>query len=134
MIKVIIALLCLFACPQHISAQQSKELTSPDGKLSFNFTLSSEGIPGYSVSSRGKTVVFPSALGVEGWEKGFVLSGISESKQDTVWKPVYGERNLIHDHYQAMTFNLLKGNNERLRMQVQVRAYNEGIAFRYFFL
>jgi len=131
--KVIIIAISLFAFTLNMSAQQSKDLTSPDGKLHFIFTLSSDGTPGYSISNEGKTVIFPSALGVEGWEKGFVLTSITESKQDTVWKPVYGERSLIHDHYQAITIDLLKENNERRRMQIQVRAYNTGIAFRYFF-
>jgi len=131
--KVVIISLCLIAFTTTMSAQQQKELTSPDGKLRFTFTLSTEGIPGYSIASEGKTVVFPSALGVEGWEKGFSLTGTTESKLDTVWKPVYGERSLIRDHYQAMTISLMKDKNVRRMMQVQVRAYNSGIAFRYFF-
>ncbi len=133
MAKIFVSLLCFFVSAYAVSAQESKTLTSPDGKLNFSFTLSSKGIPGYSVDFLGKPVIFQSTMGVEGWEKGFALTGITESKQDTVWKPVYGERSQIRDHYQGMNINLLKGNNPRLKMQVQVRAYNEGIAFRYFF-
>ncbi|MCK9638789.1 MAG: glycoside hydrolase family 97 protein [Prolixibacteraceae bacterium] len=133
MAKIIVSLLCFFVSVYAVSAQESKTLTSPDGKLSFSFTLSSKGIPGYSVAFLGKPVIFQSTMGVEGWEKGFALIGMTKSKQDTVWKPVYGERSQIRDHYQGMSINLLKGNNPRLKMQVQVRAYNEGIAFRYFF-
>jgi len=32
-----------------------------------------------------------------------------------------------------MTITLLRNNDENLKLQIQVRAYNEGIAFRYFF-
>jgi len=61
------------------------------------------------------------------------LSDVSVSKQDTVWKPVYGERSRVRDHYQGMIIALLRNNSENLKLQIQVRAYNEGIAFRYFF-
>ena len=62
-----------------------------------------------------------------------LLSDVSVSKKDTVWKPVYGERSQVRDHYQGMIITLLRNNDENLKLQIQVRAYNEGIAFRYFF-
>ncbi|TMI93756.1 MAG: glycoside hydrolase family 97 protein [Bacteroidetes bacterium] len=114
-------------------AQQSKTLNSSDGKLEFSFSLSNDGAPVYSISYDQKAVILSSSLGLNGWERGFVLSDISVSKQDTIWKPVYGERSQVRDHYQGMTITLLRNNDENLKLQIQVRAYNEGIAFRYFF-
>ena len=133
MYKLILAIFCCLACAQFVTAQQSEELASPDGKLLFSFALTKEGTLTYSINYQQKPIILSSELGLSGWEKGFVKSGVSLSKQDTVWKPVYGERSQIRDHYKGMSINLLKGNNERLKMQLQVRAYNEGIAFRYFF-
>ena len=52
-------------------------------------------------------------------------------KRDTVWKPVYGERSLVRDHYEEMTITLMRNKDARRKLQIQVRAYNEGIAFRY---
>jgi alpha-glucosidase len=114
-------------------AQQSKTLNSPDGRLEFSFSLSNDGTPVYSVSYDQKAVILTSSLGLNGWERGFVLSDVSVSKQDTVWKPVYGERSQVRDHYQGMTITLLRNNDGNFKLQIQVRAYNEGIAFRYFF-
>jgi alpha-glucosidase len=90
-------------------------------------------LPVYSISYQQKAVILSSSLGLNGWERGSVLSDVSVSKQDTVWKPVYGERSQVRDHYQGMTITLLRNNDENLKLQIQVRAYNEGIAFRYFF-
>ena len=45
----------------------------------------------------------------------------------------YGERSQVRDHYEEMIITLLRNNDENLKLQIQVRAYNEGIAFRYFF-
>ena len=130
MSKILSFLFCFIVSVQ-LNAQQSKELKSPDGRLLFSFNLSNEGAPVYSVSYQQKPIVLSSVLGLNGWEKGFVLSDLSFSKHDTTWKPVYGERSIVRDHYQQMTITLLRNNNERLKFQVQVKAYNEGIAFRY---
>jgi alpha-glucosidase len=133
MYKLVLTIFCYLGFAQLVTAQQTKDLASPNGKLLFSFTLTQEGTLVYSINYQQKTVVKSSILGLSGWEKGFVQSDISLSKQDTVWKPVYGERSQVRDYYHGMNINLLKGNNERLKMQLQVRAYNEGIAFRYFF-
>ncbi len=116
-----------------IFAQESKTLNSPDGRLEFSFSLSNAGAPVYSISYQQKPVVLSSTLGLNGWERGFVLADVSFSKKDTTWKPVYGERNQVRDHYEEMMVTLLRNNNERSKLQIQVRAYNEGIAFRYLF-
>ncbi|MFI5130203.1 MAG: glycoside hydrolase family 97 N-terminal domain-containing protein [Chitinophagales bacterium] len=129
MFKIILSITGYLFCAQFSTAQSSKQLTSPNGNLQFVFNLSNEGAPVYSISYQQKPIVFSSALGLNGWEKGFVLSDVSVSKQDTVWKPVYGERSLVRDHYEQMVITLLRKNNDAL--QIQVRAYNEGIAFRY---
>jgi alpha-glucosidase len=133
MYRVILTILCSLVCAQHAVAQQSPELTSPDGKLLFSCALTQEGSLVYAISYRQKPIVLSSGLGLSGWEKGFVQADISFSKQDTVWKPDYGERSQVRDHYKGMIISLLKGNKESQKMQLQVRAYNEGLAFRYFF-
>ena len=133
MFRIIIFFVCGLFCVQCLVAQSSKQISSPDGKLQFVFDLSNEGAPVYSISYEQKAIILSSSLGLNGWERGFVLSDVSFSKQDTVWKPVYGERSQVRDHYQGMTITLLRNNDENLKLQIQVRAYNEGIAFRYFF-
>lgn len=118
---------------QSLNAQQPTQLTSPDGKLVYSFTLSKEGVPGYSITYLQKPLILPSALGLSGWEKGFVLSGVAVSNKNTTWKTLYGERSLVRDHYKQMIITLLLNGNQRSTLQIQVRAYNAGIAFRYAF-
>src|SRR6478609_4611553 len=131
--KIVFFFFCCIAITQRSVAQDAKELTSPDGKLVFSFSLSAEKAPLYSLRSQNKPIVLASAMGVNGWDKNFTLYDVSVSKKDTIWKPVYGERSQVRDHYQEMLITLLQNNNERSKLQIQVRAYNEGIAFRYFF-
>ena len=133
MYKIIMVFLFYMTCNHLVKAQQSKELTSPDGKLLFSFTLTKEGTLAYSINYQQKPIVLSSVLGLGDWEKGFVLTDSAVSRQDTIWKPVYGERSLIRDHYNEMIFSLMRKYNERQKIQLQVKAYNEGIAFRYNF-
>jgi len=133
MFRIIIFFVCGLLSSQCLVAQSSKQISSPDGMLQFVFDLSNDGAPIYSISYDQKAVILSSSLGLNGWERGSVMSDVSVSKQDTVWKPVYGERSQVRDHYQGMTITLLRNNDENLKLQIQVRAYNEGIAFRYFF-
>ncbi|HMK16825.1 MAG TPA: glycoside hydrolase family 97 N-terminal domain-containing protein [Chitinophagaceae bacterium] len=133
MFRIIIFFVCGLLSSQCLVAQSSKQLSSPDGRFQFVFDLSNEGAPVYSISYDQKPVVLSSLLGINGWERGSVINDVSFSKQDTVWKPVYGERSQVRDHYQGMIITLQRNNDENLKLQIQVRAYNEGIAFRYFF-
>jgi alpha-glucosidase len=131
--RIISLFFCCSVSAQLLVAQQTKQLKSPDGKLEFSFSLSNDGAPAYSIAYQQNPVILSSTLGLNGWDKGFVLAGISVSKKDTIWKPVYGERSEVRDHYDAMLISLLRNNNEKLKLQIEVRAYNQGIAFRYLF-
>ena len=131
--KILSIFFFLVAAVTAITAQEQKELSSPDGRLIFSFGLTKEGAPVYSISYQQKPIVHSSVMGLNGWENRFVVPDVSFSKQDTLWKPVYGERSQVKDHYEQMLITLLRDNNERLKLQIQVRAYNEGIAFRYLF-
>lgn len=117
----------------------------------------------YTLDFKGKTVIeeselgvlienntFESALGVPNdtckiWGENLVYQSLSRDTVDITWKPVYGEFDSIRDHYNEMTLMFRKGEipkevpkdgydkNKSYFMGVIVRAYNEGVAFRYFF-
>ncbi|NDV79163.1 glycoside hydrolase family 97 protein [Dysgonomonas sp. 511] len=142
-------------------------LTSPDGKYSFE--VYQKEFPGgtkqlyYTLAYNGKTVVeeselgvlienqlFESALGIPNdtskiWGENLNLTDKKTNTVDETWKPVYGERNTIRNHYNELTLKFLKGEDnpggheggyDRRRyymMDFVVRAYNEGVAFRYHF-
>jgi len=131
MVRIFASFICLLFCVQPLHAQSNLQVKSPDGKLIFAFDLSNEGAPGYNITYQQTPIVLSSSLGLSGWEKGFAISEVSVFKKDTTWKPVYGERSQVRDHYDETTFTLMRNKDERRKLQIQVRAYNEGIAFRY---
>ncbi len=130
----LVALICWLLYAQMAGAQTSYSLQSPDGRLQFTFNLSAQGSMDYSISYLQQPIVLTSALGVNGWDKGLALSATSRTQFDTIWTPVYGERRTVRDHYNAMAITMTLNKNERRKLQLQVRAYNEGIALRYLFL
>lgn len=67
------------------------------------------------------------------WCENLLVTGTDKFAHDTSWTPLYGENNRIRDCYQAMTIHLVKDDNPIYKLDVQVRAFNEGIAIRYFF-
>jgi len=105
----------------------------------------------YEVSYKGRTIIRPSALDIRldnhitenamalkvdtftRWTANLLVRDISSSTHDTSWRPVAGEQSIIRDHYNGVTISLQKDNNPDYLMNIEMRAYNEGIAFRYYF-
>lgn len=67
------------------------------------------------------------------WCENLAVKKITSSSADTSWIPVYGERNIVTDRYNAVTIEMIKDDNPIYLMNVEIRAYNEGVALRYFF-
>ncbi|CAN5638915.1 glycoside hydrolase family 97 protein [soil metagenome] len=135
-------------------------LQSPDGKLDVVFSQK-EISPGkrqmtYRVDFQTKPVILESGLDIQvdnhifeqamaqkvsspvgsagaGWCDNLSVKNVVRMQRDTTWKPVYGERSQIRDHYNQIEIQLQKDGNPNYKLSVFIRAYNEGIAIRYFF-
>lgn len=135
---------------------QTLELKSPNGRqaVTFRQVKSEAGALEirYDVTFDGKVVVTNSKAGINldnrvwemalgkrdlkqyaDWMNGLEADSVSYCKNDVAWTPLYGERNLMHDTYNGGTLFLSRKDKSRYRLNIEVRAYNEGIAFRYFF-
>ncbi|MVT09845.1 alpha-glucosidase [Chitinophaga sp. ysch24] len=130
-------------------------LESPDKKLRIQFFQREDAAHHktmyYHVFHNNREVIHESALDIQldnhlsesamalkidrhaRWCENLVVRKKTAWTKDTTWKPVYGERSTIHDHYNAVTIELVKDDNPDYVMQVELRAYNAGVAFRYFF-
>lgn len=134
MYYIAILLLSFFLALQ-CNAQPVK-IISPDGFLSMTVTSSdsekSKGQLNYHIDYKNKPVIIQSELGITGWENNLEIEAVTAQNRDTLWHPVYGERSTVRDRFNAKVITLKrKGTADKL--QLIVRAYNEGIAFRYFF-
>lgn len=112
-------------------------LYSPDQDLRFVLRIDTDTqLPVYTVSFNGQAIIQPSALGLE-LEGGRIIPGqvyiesVRESTVDTTWNPVYGEKSEYRDHYYQKLIRFASLDDKAVGFQLEIRAYNEGIAFRY---
>lgn len=124
----------------------------PEGNKQMYYVLKYKGKTVVEESELGvfiKNQLFESALGVPNdfacvWGENLSFVSADRSVRDTTWHPVYGERAAVRDHYNEMVLKFRKGDEEgevsdgydkrrTYFMNVEVRAYNEGVAFRYYF-
>lgn len=108
-------------------------LQSPDNELAIEVTAAPDVPLQWTVAWRGKTLLAPAELGLilsDGHHAGGHIRSASASfeERDESWEPLYGERSSVHDHYRAMTLHL---QDDRIKMNVTFRAYNEGVALSY---
>jgi alpha-glucosidase len=153
-----------------------KQLVSPDGN--YLFTFYQKQFPDehkqmyYTLSYKGKTVIEESELGVliknqlfeaalaipndtsKLWGENLLLTSVETKTVDETWRPIYGEREKVRDHYNELVLKFQKGGvpetgsnstgstvghgqaydkRQYYYMNLIVRAYDQGVAFRYFF-
>ena len=117
-------------------SQKSQQIKSPDGEISVDFAMLSDGTPSYSVKFQGKDVIKPSTLGFEtldstqNFRNGFKIDSVTTSSFHEVWAPVWGENDSIDNTYNSMTAWL---SNADARMAVEFRVFDDGVGFRYIF-
>ncbi|MDT3401186.1 glycoside hydrolase family 97 protein [Mucilaginibacter terrae] len=67
------------------------------------------------------------------WFENLTVQKLTTLNKDTSWTPLYGERSVIRDHFNALRVELQKDDNTIYNINVEIRAYNEGVAIRYDF-
>lgn len=107
----------------------------------------------YSVSYKGEPVLENSraGLGLDNriWEMALGVRNLKQpacwmdnlevdsvAYQPTInntWQPLYGERSRVQNAYNTATMYLSKKDGSDYRLNIEVRAYDEGVSFRYFF-
>jgi len=127
---IIVLALSFFACRRNTG---SIGLESPDNSYTFN--LQADDVLSYSVKWKGQALIEKSALG-------FILSDgtqfpgevfvdkVNWHSKNSDWQPVYGEREVYTDDYNEVLVHL-SSEAFPAQLALRVRAYNEGVAFRY---
>jgi len=126
----------VFTCDLALSAGAAEyHLSSPDGHLRI-IVSDAAGLQ-YQVECDGRTVVLPSKLGLE-FQDGTTLgpaAAVTKTKSarhDDTWENPYGKRRLVRDHWRELRLSLAETNGLPTReFGLIVRAYDDGVAFRY---
>lgn len=127
-------------------------ISSPNGRNAVSFDKQGKELT-YSVSVDGEQAILPSRAGLnldnwtwemalgkrdlvqpDCWMDLLTVDSVSyHPLTDTTRHPLYGERSTVRDHFNSATLHLSRKDKSDYRLDVDVRAYDEGIAFRYFF-
>lgn len=67
------------------------------------------------------------------WMDGLALKDVVRNTVNTSWKPLYGERSTVKENYNGLNLKFEQTASANYVMNIEVRLYNEGLAFRYYF-
>lgn len=128
-----------------LAQQTSFSLTSPDERLCVEVSQGQ-----YTLRYADQTVIERSEMGLEmdnrnweralaihleqkPWMQGMQVDSVSAvTTVDNVWNPLWGERAKVRDHYRTSTLYLSRHDGSDYRLNIELRVYDEGLAFRYF--
>jgi alpha-glucosidase len=135
--KILLNLILAFCLVNlQATAQKKIRLSSPNGNLVFNF-VSDDKSPRYEVLFRGKKIIASSEIGL-------AFNGRDFSANLHVEKPQYrkgveeyelivGKTKNVKDQYQEAIIPL-EDQARQARVNLVVRAFDDGVAFRYDFI
>ena len=133
MMSVTMLSLMQFALCSEKETLTSVQLSSPDKRYQYTLSIDQDSLPSYRVDFQDQEIIGRSDLGHQfasnsGENASYSIERVDTTETRNTWKPVYGEKNEYPDQYNE-AFIKLQGASYDLR----VRAYNEGVAFRYEF-
>ncbi len=117
-------------------AMAEVRVSSPGKVLTFTLSTNGEGRVQYRVDRLGRAVVSDSQLGflltdqpqiLRNWK----ISGSKTADHDSTWQTPWGEDRTIRDRYRSLLVSLDETSGPKRHYDLEVRAYDDGVAFRY---
>ncbi len=109
---------------------------SPDGRNSIALHLAGErhGKVQYTIARDGKILIGPSAIGPKLLKNGVIgedahIAGVRKSEINESFTLPWGKTRQVSHHCSAAVVDLESG--EQLLWQIELQAYDDGVAFRY---
>ena len=110
------------------------KVSSPDGTITVGVGVR-DNQPYYIISRNGQEIVTPSHLGFQ-LDKGVLganmkMTGKRFAQKDETWSEVWGEEELVRNHYNELTVTFEEKKGNIRQMEVVFRVFNDGVGFRY---
>lgn len=114
-------------------------INSPDGKTDVYIAVDDSSHVSYSVYFEDTLLIQNSKLGFQSENepvlgKNIEIISSEETTVNQTWKPVYGERSEVKDHYNQVKIRLRETVSPQREFEMIFRVYNEGVAFNYTFI
>lgn len=116
---------------------EALQVESPNGKNSINFQLV-DSSPQYAVNHGETEVITSSVMGFvlkdnDSLSNNFEVINFRHSSFNETWEQVWGEKKNIRNHYNELVVELQEKDEKKRKLEIQFRAYDDGVAFRYLF-
>lgn len=115
-----------------VSSEDTQIILSPNKILELTFILD-EGVPYYSLSRNGVSIIKPSKLGVilgkEDLSQSFEIIEYQKRDSSSIWTQPWGEVKTIFDSHTELKVYL--EHESVKRMNLIFRLYDDGLGFRY---
>ena len=120
-----------------VQAVNPIQLTSPDGQLVFSFHQENSRLS-YSVNYKGKALIGDSPISLQFKETGEFGGKVSIQKPilkniDETYELVVGKNRKARDFCTELTIPMVGKDAMHRQINLVVKAYNDGLAFRYVF-
>ena len=132
----VLFLIIVLGCA-HVEKTNSYEVVSPNGKNKIKFELK-ESKPKYAVYHDTTEILAFSDMGFllkgsEDLSSNFEIANVENSAFDETWEQVWGEKKNIRNHYNQLSVTLQEKSGDKRKLEIQFRAFDDGIAFRYIY-
>ena len=122
------------SCSTAVSSAKDVLVSSPDGAVTVTVGVKNNQ-PYYTMNYHSKIIVLPSHLGFQ-VDNGNIgshvkMTGKQYASKDETWSQVWGEDELVRNHYNELTVSFQEQTGAKKKMNVQFRVFNDGIGFRY---
>ena len=115
-------------------AQTVANLQSPDGRAKVTVSRGADGMPQFVLNVDGTQVLNESRMGYRSGDdlvagQAWTLGQVKKSSHKGVWKPIWGKRKEVKDVYNSIQLNFV--NTQQQNVILELRAYNDGMAWHY---
>lgn len=131
MIHILLIIQVLFL-PARSMAEDIKVL-SPDGHINVVFSIN-DGKPVYKLSVGNRTPISNARLGLKldkDYNQVFKVLNTQYREVDEAYEMTWWKNRVIRNHYSEVLIRLEDVANHSKRLDIELRVYNDGIAFRY---
>jgi len=117
-----------------IATAAEHQVVAPGGGVKV--VVSDAGGLNYRVEVDGKTMLTNSPLGLE-FQDGArlgpsaIITGVSKNKHSGTWENLFGKRRIVRDDWRELRLTLEERGTPVRTFGLIVRAYDDGVAFRY---
>ncbi len=127
-----IAFSCL--CCLQAAAKKNYTVVSPNGNIVYTIETKASSLI-YKVSFKGKIIIDNSPLSLKFKEGGFTnnlkIISVSLSEATETYSLIVGKAKNINDHYRQLIITVQQTISPFLKLDIIIRAFNDGLAFRY---